>query len=74
MFASRMSPSRLRWFLIGAWIALTCTVFAWIGSLTARSWMLLFVSGAIPAAMVLWLWNQDQPQLLGPLRSTPRRP
>jgi hypothetical protein len=36
--------------------------------------VLLFITGAIPAAMVLWLWNEDQPQLLGTLRSdaTPR--
>ena len=73
MSASRMSASRWRWLLIGVWIAFTCCTFAWIGSLTARSWMLLFITAAIPAAMVLWLWNEDQPQLLGTLNSDARR-
>lgn len=74
MSAPRMSTPRLRWLLISVWIALTCSTFVWIGSLTPRSWLLLVVSGAIPAAMVLWLWNEDQPQLLGTLRSDTRRP
>ena len=63
-----MSAPRWRWSLIGVWIALTCITFIAIGSMAARSWLLLVVFGAIPPAMLLWLWNEDRPLLIGSLR------
>lgn len=63
-----MSALRWRWSLIGAWIALTCIAFIAIGSMAARSWLLLLVFGTIPPAMLLWLWNEDRPLLMGSLR------
>ena len=63
-----MSAPRWRWSLIGVWIALTCITFIAIGSTAARSWLLLLVFGAIPPAMLLWLWNEDRPLLIGSLR------
>ena len=63
-----MSAPRWRWFLIGVWIALTCITFIAIGSMAARSWLLLVAFGAIPPAMLLWLWNEDRPLLIGSLR------
>lgn len=63
-----MSGPRWRWSLIGVWIALACITFIAIGSMAARSWLLLLVFGAIPPAMLLWLWNEDRPLLMGSLR------
>ena len=63
-----MSAPRWRWSLIGVWIALTCITFIAIGSMAARSWLLLVVFGTIPPAMLLWLWNEDRPLLIGSLR------
>jgi hypothetical protein len=63
-----MSPSRWRFLAIGLWVALACITFVWVGSVAARSWLLLVVGGVIPPAMLLWLWNEDGPQLLGTLR------
>jgi hypothetical protein len=63
-----MSVPRWRWSLIGVWIALTCITFIAIGSTAARSWLLLLVFGAIPPAMLLWLWNEERPLLIGSLR------
>jgi hypothetical protein len=56
------------------WIALACLTFIAIGSVAARSWFLLLVGGVIPPAMLVWLWTEDGPQLIGSLRSTSRRP
>ena len=63
-----MSAPRWRWSLIGVWIALSCITFMAIGSTAARSWLLLLVFCAIPPAMLLWLWNEDRPLLIGSLR------
>ena len=63
-----MSAQRWRWSLIGVWIALACITFIAIGSMAARSWLLLVVFGTIPPAMLLWLWNEDRPLLMGSLR------
>ena len=63
-----MSAPQWRWSLIGLWIALTCVTFAVIDSMTARSWLLLLVFGTVPPAMLLWLWNEDRPLLMGSLR------
>jgi hypothetical protein len=63
-----MSAPGWRWSLIGVWIALMCVTFIAIGSMAARSWLLLLVFGTIPPAMLLWLWNEDQPVLIGSLR------
>lgn len=68
-----MSAPQWRMLAIGTWVALACLTFIWIGSLAAHSWLLLLVSGVIPPAMLLWLWNEDQPQLLGTLRERDRR-
>jgi len=62
-----MSAPRWRWSLIGIWIALAFITFIAIGSMAARSWLLLVVFGAIPPAMLLWLWNEDRPLLIGSL-------
>jgi hypothetical protein len=63
-----MSAPGWRWSLIGVWITLTCVIFIAIGSMAARSWLLLLVFGTIPPAMLLWLWNEEQPLLIGSLR------
>ena len=69
-----MSPPHWRVLVIGTWVALACLTFIWIGSLAARSWSILLVSGIVPPAMLLWLWNEDRPQLLGTLTERgPRR-
>jgi hypothetical protein len=63
-----MSPPRWRWSLIGVWIALTCLTFIAIDSMALRSWLLLLVLGFVPSVMLLWLWNEDRPMLIGSLR------
>ena len=67
-----MSAPRWRYSLIGLWVVLSCFAFVWIGSVAVRSWLLLLVGGVIPPAMLLWLWNEDGPQLIGSLRSATR--
>lgn len=62
-----MSALRWRWSLVGVWVALTCITFIAINGLAPRSWLLLLVFGAIPPAMLLWLWNEDRPLLIGSL-------
>jgi hypothetical protein len=68
-----MSAARWRAVLIAIWMTLACAAFVSIGSVAARSWLLLLVSGVIPPAMLVWLWNEDQPQLIGSLRPAPKR-
>ena len=63
-----MPSPRLRWYLIGVWIALASIAFLSVGSWTDRSWWLLFVSATIPPTMMLWFWNEDQPLLMGTIR------
>ena len=65
-----MSAPRWRILVIATWLALTCITFVYVGTVAARNWWLLVVSGAIPPAMLLWLWNDDRPQLLGTLRES----
>ena len=62
-----MSALYWRWSLIGAWCSLCCFTFVAMDSMAARSWLLLVVFGVIPPAMLLWLWNEDRPLLLGSL-------
>ena len=62
-----MSAPQWRWSLIGVWLALSCITFVVIDSLVARSWLQLLVFGVIPPAMLLWLWNEDRPLLIGSL-------
>lgn len=69
-----MSTPRLRLLLIGAWITLACVTFVAVGSVAPRSWLLLLLGGVIPPLMLVWLWTEDGPQLIGSLRSTSRRP
>ncbi len=64
-----MSVMQWRRSAIIAWLALSCAVFLVAGSTTERSWWLLIASAAIPPAMLLWLWNEDRPLLLGSLRA-----
>lgn len=63
-----MSAPRWRWSLIGVWLALTCLTFIAIDSMALRSWLLLLVFGFVSPVMLIWLWNEDQPQLIGSLR------
>jgi hypothetical protein len=53
-----------RWYLIALWIAVAAVVFINVGSWTGRSWSLLFITGTIPPAMMLWFWNEDQPLVM----------
>lgn len=62
-----MSAHQWRWSLILLWVVATALMFAAIGSVAARSWLLLLVTGLVPPAMLLWLWNEDQPLLIGSL-------
>lgn len=67
-----MSAPRWRWSLIGVWLAVACISFIAIGSTTPRSWLLFLVAGVIPPLMVLWLWNEDRPLVLGALGTRKR--
>jgi hypothetical protein len=62
-----MSALRWRWSLIAVWIALACMTFIANNGVASRSWLLLVVFVAIPPAMLLWLWNEDRPLLIGSL-------
>jgi hypothetical protein len=64
-----MSAPQWRWSLIGVWLALSCLTFIALDSLAARRWLLFLVFGVVPPAMLLWLWNEDRPLLIG----SPRR-
>jgi len=68
-----MSATRWRWSLIGAWLALTCMAVIAINGIAPRSWLLLLVCGVVPPAMLLWLWNEDRPLLLGSLHRRQRQ-
>ena len=68
-----MSASRWRWSLIGVWFALTVITFLAVNSMAPRSWLLLLVCGVIPPAMLLWLWNEDRPLLIGSLHRRQKR-
>ena len=68
-----MSAPQWRWSLIGVWFALTCMTFIAIDSMAARSWLLLLVFGFVPPAMLLWLWNEDRPLLVGSLHRRQKR-
>ena len=63
-----MSGPEWRRGLIGAWLALTCITFVAIDNGELRSWLLLLVFGLIPPAMLVWLWNEDQPLPIESLR------
>lgn len=68
-----MSAPRWRWSVIGVWVALISMIFIGIDSMAARSWLLLLVFGFVPPAMLLWLWNEDQPVLIGSLHRRQKR-
>ena len=68
-----MSALRWRWSLIGVWFALTVIAFVAIDSTATRSWLLLLVFGFVPPAMMLWLWNEDRPLLIGSLHRRQKR-
>jgi hypothetical protein len=62
-----MTAPRLRWSLIGVWLACTCIAFFVIDNVTARSLMLLLVFAVIPPTMLLWRWNENRPLVIGSL-------
>lgn len=62
-----MSAPQWRWSLIGVWLVSTCIIFAAGGRMAADHWLLLLVFGIVPPAMLLWLWNDDRPLLIGTL-------
>ena len=62
-----MSAPQERWFLIGVWLALASLTFIATDNIAARSWLLLVVFGLLPPAMLLRLWNEDRPLLIGSL-------
>lgn len=68
-----MSAPRWRWSVIGVWVALISMTFIAVDSMAARSWLLLLVFGFVPPAMLLWLWNEDRPLLLGSLHRRQKR-
>lgn len=68
-----MSASQWRWSVIGIWLTLSSIIFITIDSMTLRSWLLLLVCGVIPPAMLLWLWNEDRPLLMGSLQQRQQR-
>jgi hypothetical protein len=49
-------------------MVVAAVIFTAIGSLAARSWLLLLVTGLVPPVMLLWLWNEDRPLLIGSLQ------
>src|SRR5687768_16623475 len=53
--------------------ALTLMTFVAIDSMAARSWLLQLVFGFVPPAMLLWLWNEDQPLPIGSLHRRQKR-
>ena len=63
-----MLAAQWRWSLIGVWVVLACLSFVAFGSMAPRSWLLLLVFAVIPPAMLLWLWNEDRPLVIGSLR------
>ena len=63
-----MSGPQWRGWLINAWVAVTCITFVVIDNGELRSWLLLLVFGLIPPAMLMWLWNEDQPRPIESLR------
>jgi hypothetical protein len=44
------------------------TVIA-INGMAPRSGLLLLLFAVVPPAMLLWLWNEDRPLLIGSLRT-----
>lgn len=69
-----MTALKWRLSLIGLWIVFASLTFAVIGNTAARSWQLLLVFGVIPPAMLLWLWNEDRPLLIGSLQRRRKQP
>ena len=63
-----MSAQRWRWSVIGTWVALACIGLFVIG-ISARTVSLFAVCGVVPPAMLLWLWNEDRPLVMGSLNS-----
>jgi hypothetical protein len=47
--------------------------FIAIDSMAARSWLLLLVFGFVPPAMLMWIWNEDRPPLIGSLHRRQKR-
>lgn len=63
-----MSAPHWRRLLIGVWFALTCLTFIAINSRVPGNWLMLLVFAVVPPAMLLWLWTEDRPLLIGALR------
>ena len=62
-----MTALRLRWSLIAVWVACTCIAFVVIDDMTARSLMRFLVFAVVPPTMLLWLWNENRPLVIGSL-------
>ena len=65
-----MSAPRWRWSVIGVWVTLACIGLVAIG-FTARTVSIFVACGIVPPAMLLWLWNEERPLVLGAL--SPRK-
>jgi hypothetical protein len=71
---SRMSALSLRSPLTVIWIALAFVAFRWIDISSVRSWLTLMVVAVVPPLMMLWLWNDAKPVLIGALTRRQARP
>jgi hypothetical protein len=69
-----MSAPTWRWSLIGLWLTLAVATFVFVDISSARSWLILSIASTIPPGMMLWLWNEDRPMLIGTLRTPAHRP
>jgi hypothetical protein len=68
-----MTSLSLRHSLTVTWIGLLLVAFALVDISTVRSWLTLIVLAVVPPLMLLWLWNDDKPVILGALGDGHRR-
>jgi hypothetical protein len=61
-----MSAPRWRLSLIAVWLIVALVAFVMLGSISLRGISLLVVLGLIPPVMLVWLWNDDGPMMIGP--------
>jgi hypothetical protein len=66
-----MSAPRWRRSVIGIWVALA-GIALFVMGMSVRNVSVFFAAGVVPPVMLLWLWNEDQPMLLGSLNSRER--
>jgi hypothetical protein len=65
-----MSAQRWRRWVIVTWAVLAC-IGLFVMGLTPRTVSFFVVCGVVPPAMLLWLWNEDRPLVMGSL--SPRK-